>query len=79
MISINAIGLQSKLKLRRNACKPGEVLVTTGMHGLSKLGLLIKSNKISEEDLNLDEKLIKQSIKAFCRPTPKNYILKTIP
>ena len=78
MISINAIGLQSKLKLRRNACKPGEVLVTTGMHGLSKLGLLIKSNKISEEDLNLDEKLINQSIKAFCRPTPKNYILKTM-
>ena len=78
MISINAIGLQSKLKLRRNACKPGEVLVTTGMHGLSKLGLLIKSNKICKEDLNLDEKLINQSIKAFCRPTPKNYILKTM-
>ena len=45
MISITAIGLQSKLKLRRNACKPGEILLTTGIHGLSKLGLLIRQIK----------------------------------
>ena len=78
MISITAIGLQGKLKLRRNACKPGEILLTTGIHGLSKLGLLIKTNKIKKEDLNLSEKLIDLSINAFCRPTPKCNILKTI-
>ena len=48
MISITAIGLQSKLKLRRNACKPGEIILTTGIHGLSKLGLLIKENQIKK-------------------------------
>tara|TARA_B100000900_G_scaffold101580_1_gene84138 strand:- start:419 stop:1405 length:987 start_codon:yes stop_codon:yes gene_type:complete len=78
MISINAIGLQSKIKLRRNACKPGEVILTTGIHGLSKLGLLIKSNKISKEKLNLNAKLINLSINAFCRPTPKYKIIETI-
>ena len=78
MISITAIGLQSKLKLRRNACKPGEILLTTGIHGLSKLGLLIKTNQIKKEDLNLGKKLIDQSINAFCRPTPKNQTLKKI-
>ena len=78
MISITAIGLQSKLKLRRNACKPGEVLLTTGIHGLSKLGLLIKTNQIKKEELNLSKKLIDLSINAFCRPTPKYKILKTI-
>ncbi len=78
MISITAIGLQSKLKLRRNACKPGEILLTTGIHGLSKLGLLIKANQIKKEDLNLGKKLIDQSINAFCRPTPKHQTLKKI-
>ena len=78
MISITAIGLQSKLKLRRNACKPGEVLLTTGIHGLSKLGLLIKTNQIKKEELNLSKKLIDLSINAFCRPTPKCKIVKTI-
>jgi len=78
MISITAIGLQSKLKLRRHACKPGEILLTTGIHGLSKLGLLIKTNQIKKEDLNLSKKLIDVSINAFCRPTPKHKTLKSI-
>jgi len=78
MISITAIGLQSKLKLRRNACKPGEILLTTGIHGLSKLGLLIRNNQLKKEELNLNEKLIDQSINAFCRPSPKHKIIKTI-
>ena len=78
MISITAIGLQSKLKLRRNACKPGEILLTTGIHGLSKLGFLIKANQIKKEDFNLGKKLIDKSINAFCRPTPKHQTLKKI-
>ena len=78
MISITAIGLQSKLKLRRNACKTGEILLTTGFHGLSKLGFLIKTNHISKEDLNTRKKLIDLSINAFCRPSPKHRILKKI-
>jgi len=78
MISITAIGLQSRLKLRRNACKPGEILLTTGIHGLSKLGLQIRTNKINREDLNVSEKLIDLSVNAFCRPKPKYKILKTI-
>jgi len=78
IISITAIGLQSRLKLRRNACKPGEILLTTGIHGLSKIGLLIKTNEINSKDFNLSEKFINASINAFCRPTPKLEILKTI-
>ncbi len=78
IISITAVGLQSKLKLRRYACKPGEILLTTGIHGLSKLGLLIQANQIKKEDLNLGKKLIDESISAFCRPTPKLQTLKKI-
>jgi len=45
IISITAFGIQGELELRRNACKPGDIILTTGIHGLSKLGFLIK-NKI---------------------------------
>ena len=78
MISITAIGLQSELRLRRNACKPGEVLLTTGTHGLSKLGFLIKTNQINKNDLKLNEKLVDVSINAFCRPIPKYEIFKML-
>ena len=78
MISITAIGIQSKIKLRRNACRPGEILLTTGIHGLSKLGLLINTNHIIKKDLKLSKKLIDLSIKSFCRPIPKQDILKKI-
>ena len=78
MISITAMGFQSNLKLRRDACKPGEILLTTGIHGLSKLGLQIKRNQINKKDLKLSDKLIDLSIKAFCRPTPKHKVLKTM-
>ena len=78
MISITALGFQSKLKLRRNACKPGEILLTTGIHGLSKLGLLLRTNPKIQKDLNLNKKLIELSHNAFCRPTPNDRILKKI-
>ena len=33
VISITAIGVQGELELRRNACHPGELILTTGIHG----------------------------------------------
>ena len=43
VISITAIGIQGELKLRRSACKPGETILTTVIHGLSKLGFMIQN------------------------------------
>ena len=37
IISITAFGVQGELELRRNACKPGDIILTTGINGLSKL------------------------------------------
>ena len=76
MISITALGLQSNLKLRRNACKPGDAILTSGVHGLSKLGLLIKTNQINKKEFNLNDNLVDISINAFCRPKPNYEILK---
>jgi len=66
-ISITAFGIQGELELRRNACKPGDVILTTGIHGLSKLGFLIK-NKIYLDNISLNKRLISKSIEHFCRP-----------
>ena len=67
VISITAFGIQGELRLRRNACKPGEIILTTGIHGLSKLGFMLKSKNNLECNV-LSERLINQSIEHFSRP-----------
>jgi len=67
-ISITAFGIQGELELRRNACKPGDIILTTGIHGLSKLGLMIKSEMNFDKNVSLNKRLINKSIEHFCRP-----------
>ncbi len=67
-ISITALGIQGELDLKRNACSPGEIILTTGIHGLSKLGFMIKNKNNFEIDISLNKRLIKQSIEHFSRP-----------
>ena len=67
-ISITAFGIQGELELRRDACKAGEIILTTGIHGLSKLGFMIKSKMNFDNNISLNERLISKSIEHFCRP-----------
>ena len=67
-ISITAFGIQGELELRRNACKPGDIILTTGIHGLSKLGFMIKNKSNIDKNITLNQKLINKSIEHFCRP-----------
>ncbi len=67
-ISITAFGIQGELELRRNACKPGDIILTTGIHGLSKLGFMIQSKVNFDNKFSLNERLIIKSIEHFCRP-----------
>jgi len=68
IISITAFGIQGELELRRNACKPGDIILTTGIHGLSKLGFLIQNKINFDNEFSLNERLIIKSIDHFCRP-----------
>ena len=77
IISITAFGIQGDLELRRNACKPGDIILTTGIHGLSKLGLMIR-NKINFDNVPLNKRLIRKSIKHFCRPQVYPNFLKKL-
>ena len=83
VISMTIIGTQGKIKLRRYACRPKEIILTTGIHGLSKLGLMIKSKKFFDNDISLTKTLIHKSLQQFHKPklNPKilRKILKTCP
>ncbi len=77
-ISITALGIRGELKLLRNACKPGEIIFTTGTHGLSKLGFMIQNKVNFDNDIHLNERLISKSIKHFCRPQIYPNFLKNL-
>ena len=78
IISMTAIGTQGKIKLRRNACKPKEIILTTGIHGLSKLGLMIKSKNVFDNNIFLTKNLINRSLQQFCQPKLNPKFLKKI-
>ncbi len=67
-ISITAFGVQGEIELRRNGSKPGDVILTTGIHGLSKLGFLIKNKINLDNNISINKRLISKSIEHFCRP-----------
>ncbi len=77
-ISITAFGIQGEIELRRNACKSGDVILTTGIHGLSKLGFLIKNKVYLDNDISLNKRLISKSIEHFCRPKVYPNFLKNL-
>ena len=78
VISMTVIGTQGEIKFRRNSCRPKEIIMTTGIHGLSKLGLMIKSKKIFDSNIYLTQKLIDQSIQQFCKPKLRPKFLKKV-
>jgi len=68
IISITAFGIQGELELRRNACKPGDIILTTGIHGLSKLGFMMQNKINFDNNVSLNQRLIIKSIEHICRP-----------
>ena len=78
VISITAFGIQGELELRRNGCKPEDVILTTGIHGLSKLGFLIQNNTNFDKNFPINERLVNKAIERFCRPKVYPNLLKTL-
>ena len=70
MISITAIGEMNQLRLHRGHALPGDYIVSTGFHGLSRLGLaLLRSEKLPTE-VKISPALINRAINAHRRPYP---------
>ena len=71
LLSITALGRLGPLRLHRNAARPGDVLVTSGPHGLSRLGLALLQDDPSVRDMALSASLREQAITRHRRPTPR--------
>ncbi len=78
VISVTAFGIQGELELRRNGCKPEDVILTTGIHGLSKLGFLIQNNINFDNNISINERLVNKAIERFCRPKVYPNLLKNL-
>ena len=78
MISINAIGEMSKPRLHRGNALPGDYIISTGYHGLSRLGLaLLRSEELPSTD-KISPELINRAIQAHKRPYPALKELKAL-
>ena len=78
MISITAIGEMSQPRLHRGNALPGDYIVSTGFHGLSRLGLALLTSEKLPSEIHIDPKLINRAINAHKRPYPAIEALKAL-
>ncbi len=70
ILSITAIGTQGPLNLHRSNARPGDYLVTSGNHGLSRLGLGLLLSDPLTKSIKINDLLIQSAIQAHKRPMP---------
>jgi thiamine-monophosphate kinase len=70
VITVTALGRQGPLRLHRGQAQPGDLLVTSGCHGLSRLGLALLQAEPGIDSSNLPIALKQQAIAQHQRPTP---------
>ena len=78
MLAVTAIGTLGPLRLLRSAARPGDWLVTSGPHGLSRLGLALLQNEPCLSGLALDRDLCAAATLQHQRPTPRLDALKRL-
>tara|TARA_B100000965_G_scaffold382308_1_gene380572 strand:- start:77 stop:1060 length:984 start_codon:yes stop_codon:yes gene_type:complete len=78
MISITAIGEIDEPRLHRGNALPGDYIVSTGFHGLSRLGLAVLTSEKLPNKVQLSPKLVSRAIKAHKRPYPAVKALKAL-
>ncbi len=78
LISITALGTLGPLRLHRANAKPGDLIVVSGPHGLSRLGLALLLSDPRIATTKLTNPLKKEAIRAHQRPSPALAALKTL-
>ena len=78
MISITAIGETDLPRLHRGNALPGDYIVSTGFHGLSRLGLALLTSEKLPSNVQISQKLINKAIDAHKRPHPAIKALKAL-
>ena len=78
MISITAIGEMKQPRLHRGNALPGDYIVSTGLHGLSRLGLALLTSEQLPSEVKISPDLTKRAINAHRRPYPAIEALKAL-
>ena len=78
MISITAIGEMNPPRLHRGNALPGDYIVSTGFHGLSRLGLALLTSEQLPSEIKISPQLTNRAIKAHKRPYPAVKALKAL-
>jgi len=78
MIAITAIGEMSQPRLHRGNALPGDYIVSTGFHGLSRLGLALLTSEKLPSAVEISSKLANKAINAHRRPYPALEALKAL-
>ena len=78
ILSITALGSPGPLRLHRSSALSGDCLVTTGPHGLSKLGLSLLSSETSKDLKLISSSLKSNAITKHLRPYPQNHSLRRL-
>ena len=71
LLSVSALGRLGPLHLHRSQARPGDVLVVSGPHGLSRLGLALLQNDPAVTSQSIPESLRKQAVQQHRRPSPR--------
>ena len=78
MISITAIGEMKPPRLHRGNALPGDYIVNTGFHGLSRLGLALLTSEQLPSEIPISSNLINKAINAHKLPYPALKALKAL-
>lgn len=78
MLSITALGTLGTLRLHRSQAMPGDWIVVSGAHGLSRLGLALLLKDASLLGITLPGSLKEQAIQQHQRPLPRLDALKSL-
>jgi thiamine-monophosphate kinase len=78
MLAVTAIGRLDAAggPIRRADGQPGDLLISTGPHGLSRLGLALLLEEIA--DRNVDPALFQRAISSHRRPVPRFVAVRTL-
>ncbi|MDC0315652.1 thiamine-phosphate kinase [Synechococcus sp. AH-551-G15] len=78
LLSISAFGRLGPLRLHRAQAQPGDLLMSSGPHGLSRLGLALLQDTPLPTALLVPPTLKEQAIRCHQRPWPRFDALKTL-
>ncbi len=78
MISITAIGEVNQPRLHRGNALPGDYIVSTGFHGLSRLGLALLTSEKFPNKVEISQRLTSKAINAHKRPYPAVEALRVL-